>query len=99
MNYVQMTTTGLAKPQQRELISAENVDALENANSSIPARVDQRALARPPLVDEKSLIIWPYVIGVVAFHLLIPLAFLPQVFSWWGVLWLPVGNYLFCSMG
>ena len=51
------------------------------------------------MVDSKSRIIWPYIFGITLFHLLIPLAFLSYVFSWWGVLWLPVGNYIFCSMG
>ena len=64
--------------------------------SSDPAR---RKLSRPPTMDKQSRIIWPYVIGVGLFHLLIPLAFIPNFFSWWGVLWLPIGNYLFCSVG
>ena len=34
-----------------------------------------------------------------AFHALLPLMFVPYFFSWYGLLWLPVGNYLFCSMG
>jgi stearoyl-CoA desaturase (delta-9 desaturase) len=59
----------------------------------------QFGIPRPEMVDAQSHIVWPYVIGVGLFHLLIPLAFLPYFFSWWGVLWLPVGNYLFCSMG
>jgi len=58
-----------------------------------------RSLPRPALVDDQSRIIWPYIIGVILFHLTIPLAFLPYFFSWWGVAWLPVGNYIFCSMG
>src|SRR5215210_5810063 len=58
-----------------------------------------RRLSRPELVDGESRIVWPYLIGVIVFHLLIPLAFLPSIFSWWGLLWLPVGNYIFCSMG
>ena len=57
------------------------------------------ALHRPLQVDSQSRIIWPYIIGIGLFHLLIPLAFLSYVFSWWGVVWLPVGNYIFCSMG
>ena len=44
-------------------------------------------------------ILWEYVIPVIAFHLLIPLAFFSYLFSWWGVLFLPVGNYIFTSMG
>ena len=54
---------------------------------------------RPKMVDSKSRIIWPYIIAITLFHLLIPLAFLSYVFSWWGVVWLPIGNYIFCSMG
>jgi stearoyl-CoA desaturase (delta-9 desaturase) len=63
------------------------------------AIVGRRPVPRPELVDGQSRIIWPYVIGVALFHLLIPLAFFPYFFSWWGLLWLPVGNYLFCSLG
>lgn len=59
----------------------------------------RRGISRPPLVDEQSRIVWLYVISVAFFHLLIPLAFVTYFFSWWGVLWLPIGNYLFCSMG
>jgi stearoyl-CoA desaturase (delta-9 desaturase) len=75
-------------------------DPREDVHSgSVSARNLKRPLPRPPLVDANSRIIWPYIMGVVAFHLLIPLALLATVFSWWGVLWLPIGNYLFCSMG
>lgn len=42
---------------------------------------------------------WLYASVVLAFHVLLPLAFLPYFFSWYGLLWLPVGNYLFCSLG
>lgn len=59
----------------------------------------KRPISRPPLVDAKSRIIWPYIAGISFFHLLIPLAFLPYFFSWWGVAWLPIGNYIFCSLG
>ncbi len=52
----------------------------------------------PATVDRRR-IIWGYVIGLIAFHLLIPVAFLPGWFSWVGLLWLPVGNYIFCSLG
>ena len=64
-----------------------------------PTATLQRPIPRPPKVDAQSRIIWPYILGVGFFHLLIPLAFLPFFFSWWGVLWLPVGNYIFCSLG
>jgi stearoyl-CoA desaturase (delta-9 desaturase) len=55
-------------------------------------------IARPATAD-RGRIIWPY-LGVVAlFHLLLPLAFLPGLFSWAGVLLVPLGNYVFCSLG
>lgn len=56
-------------------------------------------LPRPEKVDSQSRILWEYLIPVVVFHLLIPLAFLPYFFSWWGVLFLPIGNYIFTSLG
>ena len=62
-------------------------------------RLGKERLPRPEGVNEKSKILWSYVIPVVVFHLLIPLAFIPYFFSWWGVLFLPIGNYIFTSMG
>ncbi|MDZ4817834.1 MAG: fatty acid desaturase [Planctomycetota bacterium] len=44
-------------------------------------------------------IIWPYVFSVVGLHLLLPLAFVEYLFSWTGVVLVPLGNYIFCSMG
>ncbi len=52
----------------------------------------------PAGVNKQSRIMWEYVIPVVAFHLLIPLAIYPY-FSWWGLLFLPIGNYFFTSLG
>lgn len=63
-----------------------------------PSAEFRRGIARPPLVDDQSRIVWGYVIAVTLFHLMIPLGILPYLFSWWGLLWLPIGNYLFCSM-
>lgn len=62
-------------------------------------RLGKQRLPRPEGVNKDSKILWSYVIPVVFFHLLIPLAFLPYFFSWWGVLFLPIGNYIFTSMG
>jgi fatty-acid desaturase len=83
-------------------ILLQPVDRAEPAgrlDELIPDAVFARRIGRPPLVDAQSRIIWPYVIGVAAFHLLLPLAWLPYFFSWWGLVWLPIGNYIFCSMG
>ncbi len=56
-------------------------------------------IPRPKMVDAQSRLLWEYIIPVIVFHLLIPLAFIPYFFSWWGLLFLPLGNYLFCSLG
>jgi fatty-acid desaturase len=56
-------------------------------------------LPKPEMVDAQSRWMWEYIIPVTVFHLLIPLAFLPYFFSWWGLLFLPIGNYIFTSMG
>ena len=58
-----------------------------------------RRLKKPKGVVKQSRILWEYLIPVIGFHLLIPLAFIPYFFSWWGLLWLPVGNYFFTSLG
>jgi fatty-acid desaturase len=86
----------LAKPAASA--APDVLDELLPASPTQPATRNGR-LARPPRVDDQSRIIWPYIIGVIFFHLLIPLAFVPYFFSWWGLLWLPIGNYVFCSMG
>ncbi|WP_237228207.1 acyl-CoA desaturase [Rubinisphaera sp. JC750] len=62
-------------------------------------RPRKKRLPKPEMVDANSRILWEYLIPVTVFHLMIPLAFLPSMFSWWGVLFLPVGNYLFTSLG
>src|SRR5207253_762540 len=61
-------------------------------------RMEREKVNRPP--DTIAIrVIWPYTLGVIIYHLLLPLAFLPLYFSWIGVAWLFVGNYLFCSLG
>jgi|688.fasta_scaffold346256_2 stearoyl-CoA desaturase (delta-9 desaturase) len=62
-------------------------------------RVGRQRLPKPEKVDAQSRILWEYMLPVIVFHLLIPLAFLPYFFSWWGVLFLPLGNYIFTSIG
>ncbi|MEM9828972.1 MAG: fatty acid desaturase [Planctomycetota bacterium] len=58
-----------------------------------------RGIDKPEGVTAESRVLWEYLGPVIAFHLLIPLAFLPSLFSWWGVAWLFVGNFLFTSLG
>src|SRR4051794_39549534 len=55
-------------------------------------------IGKPPEA-ERGRVIWPYAAVVVAFHLLLTLAFVPWLFSWTGLVLVPLGNYLFCSLG
>ena len=41
-------------------------------------------IPKPAGVDSNSRVLWEYLIPVIAFHLLIPLAFATYFFSWWG---------------
>lgn len=59
----------------------------------------RRGIPKPEGVNSQSRILWEYMIPVIVFHLMIPLAFLPSMFSWWGVAWLFVGNLIFTSIG
>jgi fatty-acid desaturase len=62
------------------------------------ARADIKRLPLPETVNRKK-ILWSYAIPVCAFHLLLPLAFVPWLFSWTGLILVPLGNYIFCSLG
>jgi fatty-acid desaturase len=97
-----MLDTELRRPAKRQPRSSADLGDDNPGNTSPESPMMNLAgsrLTRPLQVDSQSRIIWPYIIGIGLFHLLIPLAFLSYVFSWWGVVWLPVGNYIFCSMG
>ncbi len=72
-------------------------DQLRGEHDSVRGR--RKRIPHPKMVDAESRILWENLIPFIVFHALIPLAFLPYVFSWWGVLFLPIGNYLFCSLG
>ena len=55
-------------------------------------------IAKPSTAD-RGRILWAYLVPIVGFHLLLPLAIFPWLFSWTGLILIPVGNYIFCSMG
>lgn len=74
-------------------------DSLDNLIEAEAISAASARIERPEKVDQNSRIMWEYVIPVIVFHLLIPLAFVPYFFSWWGVLFLPIGNYFFTSLG
>lgn len=81
----------------RSSVSADD----QIARDQLVAGVDRATarLPKPAMVDGQSRWMWEYIIPVTVFHLLIPLAFLPYFFSWWGLAFLPIGNYFFTSMG
>ncbi len=80
----------------------EKVDAIAKdihvETKKLASRKEER-VPHPEGVNKKSRVLWEYLIPVVIFHLLIPLAFMSYFFSWWGLLFLPIGNYIFTSMG
>ena len=51
-----------------------------------------------PAVRRPKVIPW-FLTALIVLNLLAPLAFLPYLFSWWGVAWLLVGNFIFGSIG
>ena len=67
---------------------AEDTEDHLSAAPSVSHGIPRPQLTRPTRV------MWPYLIGVVAFHLLLPLAFIPWLFSWTGLLLIPIGNYV-----
>lgn len=72
---------------------------MNKPNTPPTTKREFKQVPKPEQVDEQSRILWEYVIPVILFHLAIPFAFFSYFFSWWGVLFLPIGNYLFTSLG
>lgn len=70
----------------------DHLGGTRDADAS-PAQLDR------PETAVRGRVLWAYAIPVIAFHLLLPLAFVPWLFSWTGLLMIPIGNYIFCSMG
>jgi len=52
-----------------------------------------------PAGVEKGRWVWPYLSGLGLFHLLLPLAFLPWLFSWTGLLLALLGLYVYGTLG
>lgn len=68
-------------------------------DSALPLKsADSRWIPAPATINRHR-ILWWYVIPFIGFHLLLPLAFVPWLFSWTGLVMVPLGNYIFCSMG
>jgi fatty-acid desaturase len=75
-------------------LSCRTEDALvmpsERGRDRLPAAADARSAWR---ID------WPYAGGVCVLHLLALLALIPWFFSWTGVLLVPLGMYVFGTLG
>ena len=85
--------------QKKNSEEAAKTDAIAKDIHVEKERVVQTRIPKPEGVNSDSKVLWSYIIPVILFHLLIPLAFIQYFFSWWGLLFLPVGNYIFTSMG
>src|SRR5262249_42468032 len=85
---------------------------ISSVEGILPAPLDEDAenhlrSVGPPLADpigrpetaDRGRIIWPYALIVLGFHLLLPLAFVPWLFSWTGLLLVPLGTSFFCPLG
>ncbi len=57
------------------------------------------AVALAPPEKSTHRVLWIYVIPFAVIHLSLLLAFVPQLFSWTGLVLIPLGNYVFCSIG
>lgn len=71
----------------------------EDTEDHWSAAVQAAGVVPRPATSLPTRFIWPYLVAVVVFHLLLPLAFVPWLFSWTGLLLIPIGNYVFCSLG
>jgi stearoyl-CoA desaturase (delta-9 desaturase) len=69
----------------------------EQAVTSEPVAAQSR-LPLPASV-RKDKVLWPYFIGIVGFHVLALLAFVPWLFSWTGVALALCGLYVFGTLG
>ena len=67
------------------------------------ALLDESAMSSQPLeyplTTAGRRVIWMYAVVIGLFHVVAPLAFLPGLFSWVGLVLLLPGNYIFGSLG
>ena len=71
----------------------------EDGEDHLSAAAPPLTAMRRPGTTRPIRVLWPRLIGVIGFHLLLPLAFVPWLFSWTGLWLIPIGNYVFCSLG
>ena len=67
--------------------------------STVPATpAPVPAEPQPARAARKRRVFW-FLAAIIGVHLLVPLAFLPYTFVWWGALSLLIGNFVFGSLG
>lgn len=88
----------LASPSESRIPTSDQDAIAKDIHVESERLGKRKRIPRPEGVNKESRILWSYVIPVILFHLLIPVACF-YYFSWWGILFLPVGNYIFTSMG
>jgi fatty-acid desaturase len=77
-----------------------SIDSTETTKVAQPSgRYDPAKKLPPPATVKPYVILWPYAIGVVGYHLLALLAFIPWLFSWTGVMLVLFGLYMFGTLG
>ena len=95
----EVKSTESTQDENKQQLSERDLQAKDIHVETGGARVRGQKVPKPKMVDEKSRVLWEYLGAVMFFHLLIPLAFTSYFFSIWGLLFLPIGNYIFTSMG
>lgn len=78
-------------PDAPEVVHEPDVTTESAAATSLPLPTG--------VTRSRHKIIWTYLLTLIAFHAMLPLAFVPWFFSWTGLALIPIGNYLFCSIG
>jgi stearoyl-CoA desaturase (delta-9 desaturase) len=67
---------------------------------TIPLNADSamETTAQASLPTARKRVFWLFLV-IVAMHILLPLAFLPYTFAWWGIAVVLLGNFIFGSIG
>lgn len=72
--------------------SAPSVPAVTPPETTAPA-------VPAPIVRAKKRRVFWFLAAIVGIHVLVPFAFLPYTFVWWGIPVLLIGNFIFGSLG
>jgi stearoyl-CoA desaturase (delta-9 desaturase) len=67
--------------------------------STVPAPVPASPNPAIPATNVRKKRVFWFFATIVMVHLLVPFAFLPYTFTWWGIAALLIGNFIFGSLG